>query len=387
MKLLSEVSIFSQLDKETLMALSKKLRKISLDGGGMLFKKGDESKSMYLIANGKVKIHDGDYVFAELIAGEIFGEYAILDSGVRSASVSAVQQTDLLELTRVDFEDILANKPRVKDDILKMLLLRLRAKNDWEEQLASKNRQIIQQKEEIEKQRDEIQAQKDLKDRFFSIISHDLRGPVSSFQGITSIIRMYIRKQKYDQLEGMMDDIDHAATNLSRLLDNLLNWASQEQKQIPYHPSELELVELLRELFDSFHSTARSKEISLVTGNVEGIFLWADKNTIVTVLRNLIHNALKFTNPGGSIQVDGSSANGLTEIQVRDTGQGIPKEKLQNLFGDMKSTYGTGGEKGVGLGLQLVREFVDLNKGEIKVTSKVGEGTTFTIRLPARPIN
>ncbi|MEQ9304153.1 MAG: ATP-binding protein, partial [Marinoscillum sp.] len=116
----------------------------------------------------------------------------------------------------------------------------------------------------------------------------------------------------------------------------------------------------------------------------EPIELWADKNTTMTILRNLVNNALKFTPEGGSVTISATEAAEFAEISVADTGVGMPADKLRTLFTlqDKKSTYGTSGEKGLGLGLQLVYEFVEMNNGKIEVRSKEGTGTTFIISLP-----
>ena len=396
--LLKEVIIFTHIDDHTLDAIAQVLNVVDIKKEEELFHKGDLSQSMYIIKEGAVRVHDEDYVFTTLGSHQIFGEYALLDEMERSASVTAEKKTILFQLNKEDFDQIIKQEPEIKDGILQMLLLRLRERNDWEERLAQRNKKIERQKWEIEKknleltklnkeiraQRDEIQAQKDLKDRFFSIISHDLRGPVSSFQGISAIIRMLIKKERYHDLLEMSDDIDHSANQLSRLLDNLLNWASQQQSQIPYHPEEIDLVQMINNLFEVFKSTAVSKKIFLINHIKDNSFIWADRNTANTIFRNLINNALKFTEERGSITFTNVIDGKMMDISVADTGIGIPPEKLEDIFvlKDKKSTYGTKGEKGVGLGLQLVHEFARLNKGDVNVKSEEGKGTTFVVSLP-----
>ncbi len=232
----------------------------------------------------------------------------------------------------------------------------------------------------------EINAQKKLKDRFFAIISHDLRGPVSSFQGLSDIIGMYIRKGKYDELESMISEVEQATSQLSGLLDNLLNWASQELSQIPHNPVNIEVHQMVEDIFQVLQSTATSKGITFSNKVDKGISIWSDMNSTMTIFRNLISNALKFTEENGVIEISVSNVSDLVDIQVKDTGIGIPEDKLKELFklSDSLSTYGTKGEKGVGLGLQLVNEFTKLNQGVLKVESTVGSGTTFTVSLPAK---
>lgn len=240
----------------------------------------------------------------------------------------------------------------------------------------------------VRKSRAEIQAQKVLKDKFFAIISHDLRGPVSSFLGLSDIVGMYIQKKRYTELKEMIPEINQAAFQLFRLLDNLLNWASQELSQIPYNPQKINVHEMVSDLFLILQSTANSKGISLENSVPKETFIWSDLNTTVTIFRNLVHNALKFTNSDGVIEIATLKTGNLVNIQVRDTGVGMSEDKLKDLFTltDHSSTYGTKGEKGVGLGLQLVSEFTKLNKGELQVDSTEGKGTIFSVLLPASQV-
>jgi signal transduction histidine kinase len=230
----------------------------------------------------------------------------------------------------------------------------------------------------------ELEALNATKDKFFSIISHDLRGPVSAFSGISRIIKMYLNRKDYKELEEMTDQIDHSAKSLSDLLDNLLSWAVQQQGEFPYNPEELDLANLTETIKEIFTSSAAEKNIEIEVDLENSIRLWADKNSTLTILRNLVGNALKFTPDEGEIVVKGTVEESMACIAISDTGVGMSEEIISNLFqvSAKKSTYGTSGEKGLGLGLQLVNEFVNLNKGTISVESEEGKGTTFIVKLP-----
>jgi signal transduction histidine kinase len=222
------------------------------------------------------------------------------------------------------------------------------------------------------------------KDKFFSIISHDLRGPVNAFHGVPRMIHMALKTNQTDMLSEIAEEVDKSTTNLSDLLDGLLNWAMQQQGKITYTPEPLNVKGIIDELFDTFNNMAQSKQISLVMAVEEHVIISADKNTITTVFRNLINNSLKFTPEEGRIEVSTQFSDDRVAISVADTGVGIPDEKLKNLF-DLKAknnTYGTAGEKGLGLGLQMVKDFVKMNGGTLGVQSEEGVGTTFTVNLP-----
>ena len=234
------------------------------------------------------------------------------------------------------------------------------------------------------KTNEELERLNQTKDKFFSIISHDLRGPVSSFFGISRLIKSLVKMKQTEQLLEIADDIDESVDRLSALLDNLLNWAMQQQGHFPNVPEKVNLNEVTQDLIRTLDTMAKGKSINLDSQIDGAIHLWVDKNTTMTILRNLVNNALKFTPEGGHVTIAASSTASKAEIKVQDSGVGIPEEKLKSLFKlqDKKSTYGTSGEKGLGLGLQLVCEFVEMNGGTIDVTSTVGEGTTFAVTLP-----
>jgi signal transduction histidine kinase len=233
-------------------------------------------------------------------------------------------------------------------------------------------------------QKAELERLNSTKDKFFSIISHDLRSPVAGFNGISQMIKMMVQTKRTDQLLEMTEHIDSSVDQLSKLLDNLLNWAMQQQGHVPNVPEKLSLKEMADDLVKTLSTMAQGKSIELGADVPETLELWCDKNTTMTILRNLVSNALKFTPEGGKVGIRAHEDGEMAKIEVYDTGVGMPKDKLKKLFQlqDKKSTYGTSGEKGLGLGLQLVHEFMEMNNGKIEVASEEGVGTTFTLWLP-----
>ncbi len=233
-------------------------------------------------------------------------------------------------------------------------------------------------------QRDELERLNETKDKFFSIISHDLRGPVASFHGVSRLIKYFVESKATDQLIEIADEMDKSVERLSSLLDNLLNWAMQQQGHVSNVPEKLNLQELADEQVGTLANMAKGKKIEMRSEIEIPIQLWCDKNTTMTILRNLLNNALKFTPEGGSVLIKGAEVDGMGEIRIVDSGVGMPEDKVKKLFQlqDKKSTYGTSGEKGLGLGLQLAHEFIEMNNGSIHVESQEGKGTEFIIRLP-----
>ena len=168
-------------------------------------------------------------------------------------------------------------------------------------------------------------------------------------------------------------------------MDNLLNWALTQRDVLPYHPKPVNIQEATEEIFTLFEQIANEKGIRLQLNIEEAIHAYSDPNAITTIIRNLVDNAIKYTPEGGKIVVNSSIEGNKVAIIVKDTGQGITAEKLATIFElqQNKSTKGTAGESGAGLGLSLVKDLVDLNKGTINIQSQPQQGTTFEIYLPA----
>jgi len=243
--------------------------------------------------------------------------------------------------------------------------------------LASRRKVIVQQ-------RDELDALNRTKDRFFSIISHDLRGPVSNFQGVSQLIRILVEADDTHELLRLSDLLDKSTRELSSLLDNLLHWALSQQGKFPYQPEKIDLAETCQATTDVMENIANVKNIRLIKQIDQRIIVWADQNSTLTIVRNLVGNALKFTPEDGSVTLSIRREQNMGIVEVADTGVGIAPDKMENLFGfeGKRSKWGTAGEKGVGLGLTLTKEFIEMNHGKITVTSEEAKGSVFTVYLP-----
>lgn len=242
--------------------------------------------------------------------------------------------------------------------------------------------------EQLEEQKDSLMSVNKTKDKFFSIVSHDLRGPVNVLSGLVGVTKYFV-DNKNEQLKEMLDKMGHSVDRLVTLLDSLLHWSMQQQGNFPYVPERLNLSESLTDVKETFEDMAVAKDIELALNVNNETELYVDINTASTIFRNLLNNAIKFTPNGGKVSIntkENKAANRVV-IEFSDTGVGIPDEKIKSLFelSGKFTTKGTSGEAGLGLGLQLVHEFVQLNKGEIEVESQVEKGTTFRVSLPMEP--
>lgn len=236
----------------------------------------------------------------------------------------------------------------------------------------------------LEEQKHQLEINNETKDKFFSIISHDLRGPIAGLSGGSHLIRHFVELKQEKELLEMAGHMEKSVDQLSTLLDNLLNWAMRQQGHFPNVPEKVNVSSMMDNIVDMYSNMAAGKKIKLSHHLVQDFHLWVDRNSVHTVLRNLVNNAIKFTHSGGSVSISAEAHDDKLEVSVSDTGVGIEQSKLDQLFnlsGD-SSSFGTAGEKGLGLGLQLVKEFVQMNDGTITARSDMGEGTTFVVSLP-----
>lgn len=243
------------------------------------------------------------------------------------------------------------------------------------------SKSLANQNKILEIQTEELGRLNNVKDRFFSIISHDLRNNLTTMKLYFDL--MSNKKYKPENTEELTRQIASSVENNIDLLENLLVWAAAQIKGMPLVFEPLNVIELVDKNIALAASLAHQKNINLVNLCNEEDVVFADGNTINLVLRNLIVNAIKFTNDGGEVSIASITENGVTKVSVIDNGIGIDKDKLNKLFTQHKnpSTQGTANEKGTGLGLMLCHDFIKQNNGTIYAESEKGQGTVFTFEL------
>lgn len=256
------------------------------------------------------------------------------------------------------------------------------AKLKLEQLISKRTAEVEAQKRDIETQRLVLQNANDTKNQLFSIIGHDLRSPLNSLQGLTDLIHHYQAEQQLEMVDEMVIHMADSVKRLRHLLDNLLTWALNQSGNFKVNPELIKVDFFLREIISILKESAKSKDIEIELKGAANCLIHADKNSLSTVIRNLINNAIKFSNEGTTIQVEYFCDHQKTTIQIIDQGVGISKDKLEEIFELTHSTYGTNNEKGTGLGLVLVSEFISLNDGTISVDSELNKGTTFTLEFP-----
>jgi len=240
----------------------------------------------------------------------------------------------------------------------------------------------------IEKSEKELRLLNASKNKFFSIIAHDLKNPLHTILGYSYLMHKDYERFKEDERRKFASDIYQSTNNIFRLLQNLLEWSRSQTGNLNFSPAVVEYQRILDNSLSVLRSLADQKNIVIKTGNDPELKIFADPLMIETVLRNLINNAIKFTPEGGQIEVSAKEADGQILISVSDTGIGISQEETQNLFRlDSKvKRKGTNNEDGSGLGLILCHEFVNKHNGQIWVESTPGKGSEFIFNIPAKSI-
>jgi PAS domain S-box-containing protein len=221
------------------------------------------------------------------------------------------------------------------------------------------------------------------KDKLFSIMAHDLRSPFNGILGFSDLLNKNIRNIPLEDAENYLLQINITAKHTLNLLENLLQWAKTQTGQIIYKPESLRIQPIIKKNVAVFDSSAKIKNITLKVSKIDDISVYADSNMLNAILRNLISNAIKFTNTGGEIDLKVSSNQDIVEISVKDNGVGMSDNFKNSLF-DMNSNTsmrGTNDEKGTGLGLVLCKDFVEKHGGRIWVESKPDLGSEFKFTL------
>ncbi|MEQ9441084.1 MAG: tetratricopeptide repeat-containing sensor histidine kinase [Cyclobacteriaceae bacterium] len=240
------------------------------------------------------------------------------------------------------------------------------------------------QNQEIHRQKEALREINETKDRFFSILSHDLKGPLNTLKGFVFLLSQQAEAMTRQEVKEMSDRIGDSLQNLQQLLDNLLTWSLSQIQQQRLDPEALSLYELTEEIFRLYEPAATEKQIRLKNSIKGDVMALADRNSVNTVLRNLVANSIKFSYPEMTITVGSHVEDEQVLIRVTDQGMGMDQATVAHLFSLDKKTsgIGTANEKGSGFGLVLCEELVRKNGGQLWVASEEGKGSTFTFTLP-----
>ena len=351
-----------------------------------------------LAAQIDIPVMISDHIMPDMKGDELLRR--VHEIAPKTMKIMLTGQADLIAVTKaINHADLYRYiaKPWETTDLLltvKEAILR----HDHERQLAEQNRllhnmnavleeQVKARTAELEAQTQELALANASKDKFFSIIAHDLRTPFNGLIGMTQLFSENIESYTTGDLKKGFDALQKTSKTVYELLENLLTWSRLQRGAIDYFPQEISLHRLATMTMTLFQANMEHKQIAIFNEIPPAAIAYADLDMINTVFRNLLSNALKFTPSGGVIRLSELEDDDQIETSITDTGIGMKPEEIENLFRiDVKFVrVGTSGEKGTGLGLVLCKELIAQNQGRLWVESEKGKGTTFRFTLPKPP--
>lgn len=307
--------------------------------------------------------------------------FSISFSMVSYFVLSVVLKTYTYKLEDINFSVYLVNQALAIIYIFYGLYLIKSENAAYNTALQQTNLEMQRQSHQLQLQTEELNQLNSLKNRLFSVISHDLKAPMYGLRNL------FDNMQKQDmpatEIKALIPDIKNDLNYAVSLMENLLQWAKSQMQAHTVRPQEININDLIEEVLHVLHLQAKAKEIHIENRANGPVYAWADKDMINLVLRNLISNAIKFTPYGGHISIGTGDLLSFTEIYVQDSGAGISAAQMEKINGqEFYTTNGTAQEQGTGLGLMLCKEFLVKNGGKLRIESEPGKGSTFSFALP-----
>lgn len=392
---LKKVNIFSETGDEFLLSMATLLKGLKAKSQQNIFKKDEPGDAMYVIISGKVRIHDGGHVLSRLKANDIFGEFALIDDGPRSASVTAEEETYLLRLSRDDFDARLSDDPGFARGILKVLISRLRNMNELEEKLASSYIKIQKQKEAIEKKNESINETKQMleeqnfdllnlneeKNHLISVVVHGLKNPLTS--SLTMIDLMLNDEENVcEEHREYAKIIQSSLERMNKMINEVLDVNVIESKVYHLETDKINLKDAVEKITDIYKHTLEQKDLSLEL-LLQDVHAELNEVYILQIVDNLISNAIKYTPRGNSVTINLSDDDGKALLEVKDTGIGIPEQLLPDIFDQYqrKKHHLQQLEPDVGLGLAIVKKYVTAMNGRVWCESNTEVGSSFFVEF------
>lgn len=261
------------------------------------------------------------------------------------------------------------------------MLLKNRELQKKNAEIEDQKKEIVQKARLLEEQATSLDEHNKVKDKLFSIISHDLKSPMYALQNIFSNAQKLNLSAK--EIKAMIPDVVNDLNYTTALMENLLQWAKWQMQSNIIHPELIDVNRLVNESVRLLHLQAEAKKIKIETKADLLVCAWADRNMVSLILRNLLSNAVKFTPEQGHIVIGTNESSSSVEVYVQDSGMGVSKDEISKIYdGGFYTTNGTNDERGTGLGLMLCKEFLEKNDGRLIIESERGKGSTFSFTLP-----
>jgi signal transduction histidine kinase len=372
---LQQVKIFQETDLPALSKVARLLSPMQFKDGATIISKGEKGESVYLIDIGQVVVMDENTVFSTLSHGDIFGEYSLIDTQTRSATVKSIGKTRLYRLKQSDFLPLIMNDLSVLRSFMGVFVQRLRKHDLMQKELDDTNVQVRKQKEELERLNHE-------KSQLMRIVAHDVRNPLGSAMNLTQLLRDDIRDLNDEQKE-CFGVIDNSLKRINDLVEKILDVHILEKRLSGMRIEKVCLTKVLKEVSHQFKLQVEQKALN-IHEETDNVYAVGDLNYIKQVYENLYSNAVKYSPVGKNIYIRLYQKGEEVITEFRDEGQGLTKEDQLNLFKEFHplSARPTAGESSYGLGLSIVKKYMDAMKGGICCESEAGKGASFIVSLP-----
>ncbi len=393
---LRKIPIFSGAEHEILKELASLLTEKEVLKGSTIIRKGEEGDAVFIIAGGKVRVHDGNHVLARLVTGQVFGEYALIDQRTRSASVTADENCLLLRLDYRDFYRNAVGNSSILRGVLRELINRMRDMNELEEKLSKSYLKIQRQKELIEKQNESISLQKVLleqqnydltrlneeKNQLISTVIHQIKNPLTSSLCMAEMLGEREGHVDETEREGLAI-IRNSIKRINNLINEILDVSTIDSKVYKLKMEPLNVRAILEELIENYRYFIEQKGV-LLKVNSENITARLNRVYLTQIFDNLLSNAVKFTPEGKSIAIHLTENNGRVLFTIQDEGPGISRDMIHKIFDQYSRQTSMMDQEIVqdGLGLAIVNKYSSAMNGTVSCKSKLGEGTTFEVELP-----
>jgi signal transduction histidine kinase len=393
--LLKEVDIFRDVPDEILKNIAGVLKEHPVRKEEVIFRRGDQGHSMFIIVDGSVRVHAGDFVITRMGRGRVFGEYALFDRESRSASITAEEETCLLELERCDFSGLMAADVNVMQGVVKLVVKRIREMNEMERKLAQSYLKIQKQNEEIARQNLSIQEQsKELgkkndmlnqlneeKHHLINVLAHDLRNPLTSSLCLADLLTSQTQGLSNDQCKSV-EVIYNSLKRINHIINQILDINDIATRNISLKPEITNLELLLKEITEIYASAMAQKNLTLHLVTSE-LYSNLDRNYAALIFENFLSNAIKFSPPDKTITVKLLEGGDMVHVEIIDQGPGISEDDIRKLFGKYQKQTDYQAEKtdADGIGLSIVKKYVDAMKGKVRCISEPGKGATIVVEF------
>lgn len=318
-----------------------------------------------------------DSLFSQELQGKLLRSQLRFETEARDSQIAMLSQKDAFQSSELRKQEFVRNILVVVMALSVILLVSVYRSGRRRRQI---NTLLLQHQEEMEKRSEELERLNQVKDKFFSIISHDLRSPINALSGLLDLLDK--GAVSASELPKHIKELKARFNHTRTLLNNLLDWTLLQMDKLSVQAAKIDVYNIVEENIQLLGSV-QSKDIRLINEVPRNAIGFADSNTINLVIRNLITNAIKFTNDGGTVRIAAREKDAEWLVSVKDNGVGMKNDVLKMLFDKTApyTTRGTANEKGTGLGLILCKEFVEKNGGRIWVESEEGKGSTFFFTL------